>query len=151
LTCAPPSTCLIDLSTVPLAALELLNRLAELRVEGAAVFAVPSLVKLGRTTPVERSAPLAVWLAEHLPAFREALATVDARWGKTILHENLLVARVKDLSLRVQLERELGTDLVVLDEHFIAFPRQSMSRVEKVLKKTGFVVKTVTPNSNGKS
>ncbi len=150
LNCASPDACTIDLKIISLDALDLLNRLTELRVEGAAVLAAPSRVKLGRTTPADRSVPLAHWLAEHMPAFREALGIVDARWGKTILHENLLVARVNDLSLRVQLERELGADLVVLAEHFIAFPRQSMSRVEKVLKKAGFVVKTVTPNLNGK-
>jgi hypothetical protein len=149
LTCASPDLCVIDLGTIPLAALDLLNRLADLRVEGQVVLATPSLVKLGRATPAERASPIAVWLTEHLPAFREALATVDARWGKTILHENLLVARVKDLSLRVQIERELGADLVVLDEQFIAFPRMAMARVEKVLKKSGFVVKTVTPGPDG--
>jgi hypothetical protein len=145
LRCAGPAACTVDLKVIPLTELDLLNRLADLHTEGTQVLAAPSLVKMGRATPAERSAPLAQWLGEHLPAFREALAAVDARWGKTILHENLLVARVNDLSLRVQLERELGAELVVLDDHFVAFPRLGLTRVEKVLKKTGFVVKTVTP------
>jgi hypothetical protein len=107
--------------------------------------AYPSLIKLGRSIPAQRNAPLSRWLAENVPAFGQALETVNAKWGKTLLHENLLFAQVRDLSLRVQLERELKENLVVLSDHYIAFPQESRPSVEKVLKKTGFVVKTVKP------
>ena len=52
---------------------------------------------------------------------------------------------MRDLSLRVQLERELKDRLIVLSEHFIAFPSEARTSVEKVLKKTGFVTKTIKP------
>ncbi len=130
---------------IPLHDLDLLNTLADLAVENGVLLASPSLIKLGRTIPAQRKAPLSLWLAENIPAFGEALETVDAKWGKTILHENLLVARVRDLSLRVQLERELKGNIVLLSDHYIAFPIESRPSVEKVLKKTGFVVKTVKP------
>lgn len=142
---AAGAACKVDLRLIPFGQLDRLNALAELSVEGGALFASPSVIKLGRATPAERESPLAVWLAEAMPAFKEALSAVNQRWGKTLLHENLLVARVQDLSLRIQLERELGSDLVVLSEHFIAFAHESRSRVERVLKKTGFVVKTIRP------
>jgi hypothetical protein len=152
LRCAPqsgivgkPPACAVELRSIPLDQLALLNALADLRAEGDAVYVIPGLARLGRADPAERASALAGWLAQALPDFRDALAVVDARWGKTILHENLLVARVQDLSLRIQIERELGAEVVVLDEHFIAFPTRARARVEKVLKKTGFVVKTVTP------
>ena len=135
----------IDLRLIPLHDLDLLNTLAHLDLEHGELHAFPSPIKLGRATPAQRNSPLSLWLADHIPAFGKALADVNAKWGKTLLHENLLIARVRDLSLRVQLERELGPNLVLLNEHFIAFPRELLSSVEKVIKKTGFVIKTVKP------
>ena len=138
-----PGSVKIDLRLIPIAQLELLNTLTHLAVENGALLTSPSPVKLGRATPQQRQSALNRWLAETVPAFGNAVQTVNAQWGKTILHENLLFARVRDLSLRVQLERELKDKLLILNEHFIAFPPGAISSVEKVLKKTGFVIKTV--------
>ncbi len=142
-TTSSPSSVKIDLRLIPLHDLAILNTLTHLTVENGVLLASPSLVKLGRAIPAQRNAPLSHWLAENIPAFGKTLKTVNAKWGKTILHENLLFARVRDLSLRVQLERELKEKLVVLSDHYIAFPQESRSNVEKILKKTGFVIKTV--------
>ena len=135
----------IDLRLVPIHDLSLLNALAHLDVQNGALYASPSLIKLGRTLPAQRNSPLARWLAENIPAFKTALETVNAKWGKTLLHENLLFAKVRDLSLRVQLERELKENLIILNEKFIAFPKDAHSNVEKVLKKAGFVEKIIKP------
>jgi len=144
-TASRPGSVKIDLRLIPLHDLDLLNALTHLDLEYGELHAFPSLIKLGRATPAQRNSPLSLWLAEHVPAFGKVLEDANAKWGKTLLHENLLIARVRDLSLRVQLERELGQNLVLLDEHFIAFPRDLLSSVERVLKKTGFVIKTVKP------
>ncbi len=145
-TTSNPGTVKVDLRLIPLHDLDLLNILTHLAVENGAFLASPSLVKLGRAIPAQRNTPLSHWLAENIPAFGKAIKTVDDKWGKTLLHENLLVARVHDLSLRVQLERELKENIVILSDDYIAFPQESRSNVEKVLKKTGFVVKTVKPS-----
>ncbi len=139
------TTVKIDLRLIPLQHLEILNSLAHISIEDGALCASPSLVKLGRAIPAQRNSPFSCWLAENFPAFGKAAETVNAKWGKTILHENLFVACVRDLSLRVQLERELKEKIVILDDHFIAFPLEARSNVEKVLKKTGFVTKTIKP------
>jgi hypothetical protein len=133
----------VDLHMIPLYQLELLNILMQLTVEDGVLLALPNLTQMGHSLPAQRQSPLARWLAENIPAFGDALVVVNERWGKTLLHENLLFARVRDLSLRIQLERELRQNIVVLNDHFIAFPVESRSSVEKVLKKSGFVIKTV--------
>jgi hypothetical protein len=138
----------VDLRQIPLYQLELLNSLMHLSVEDNVLRALPSLIDLGHSLPVQRQSPLSQWLANNIPAFGDALAVACERWGKTLFHENLLFARVRDLSLRIQLERELGQKIVVLSDHFIAFPLNSRSAVEKVLKKSGFVVKIVRPETN---
>jgi hypothetical protein len=90
-----------------------------------------------------RGTPLAAWLVAHLPAFARAFEHVHAHWGKTLVHTHLLIARVKDLSLRVQLERDLKEDLLILSEEYLAFPSAYLSDVEKTLEKGGYVIKTV--------
>ena len=135
----------IDLRLIQVQHLELLSALTHLSVEKDVLQASPSPIKLGRAAPRQRNSPLSLWLAENIPAFGKALTSINEKWGKTILHENLLIARVRDLNLRVQLERELGQNLILLSDHFIAFPAEFRPSVEKVLKKTGFVIKTVKP------
>jgi hypothetical protein len=144
-TASKPGSVKIDLRRIPLHDLDLLNVLAHLDLEQGELHAFPSPIKLGRATPAQRNSPLAHWLAEQVPAFRAVLESVNSQWGKTLLHENLSIACVRDLSLRVQLERELGQNLVLLNERFVAFPSELLSDIEKVLRKTGFVVKTVKP------
>jgi hypothetical protein len=135
----------IDLRLAPLHHLELINVLTHLSVEKDALQALPSPIKLGRASPQQRNAPFSLWLAENVPAFGKALAAVNQKWGKTILHESLLIACVRDLTLRVHLERELGQNLILLSDHFIAFPIEFRPSVEKILKKNGFVIKTIKP------
>lgn len=134
---------MVDLRLIPFDALAQLNRLARLEVIHYNLIVSPDLIKLGRSAPEERQSPLANWLYTHFPAFQQSFDVVNVQWGKTIMHSGLLVARVCDLSLRVQLERDLGEYLVVLDDKFVAFPRAWRAEVEKTLKKGGFVIKEV--------
>jgi len=133
----------VDLRLIPFDALAQLNRLAHLEVMHDHLIISPDPIKLGRSAPEERQSPLANWLYTHSPAFQQSFDAVNIQWGKTIMHSGLLIARVSDLSLRVQLERDLGEHLVVLDDKFVAFPRAWRTEVEKILKKGGFVIKEV--------
>ena len=137
------NSAMVDLRLIPFDALAQLNRLARLEVIHYNLIVSPDLIKLGRSAPEERQSPLANWLYTHFPAFQQSFDVVNVQWGKTIMHSGLLVARVCDLSLRVQLERDLGEYLVVLDDKFVAFPRAWRAEVEKTLKKGGFVIKEV--------
>lgn len=133
----------VQLENASLTGFELLNALAHLSSEQDLLLARPDPVKLGRCGPELRQSALANWLREQWPAFAEALAQVEQRWGRAIVHQGLLVARVRDLSLRVQIERELKDQVVVLSPEFIAFPPGLRADVERLLKKGGFVVKEV--------
>jgi hypothetical protein len=102
-------------------------------------------VKAGRLPPEKRRHPLAGWLLEHSPAYAEVFRAVEERWGKKILHTGLLLARVRDLSLKVQIERAFSNhgQLVSLSEEWLAFPAGLLAEIEKLVKKAGYVVKTV--------
>jgi hypothetical protein len=138
----------VDLDAVPLDALETLVRMSDQRPlpGGPLLLVTPNLVKLGRTADTVAARPLADWLQTNAPAFHQALETVRQRRGKTILHENLSVARVGDLSLKVALEKALGSRVVVLGEEFIAFPSGAVTEVKRLVVQMGHVVKEVNPH-----
>jgi hypothetical protein len=136
---------LIDLRRIPLGDLELLNRLTRLDVQINNLIAFPDPIKLGRAHAGQRQSALGAWLRHHVSGFEQAFLYIEEKWGKTLVHLNLRVARVRDLSLRVQLERDLKGDLLVLSDQFVAFPAARANDVEKSVKKAGFVVKVVRP------
>jgi len=103
----------------------------------------PNLVKLGRTADTVAALPLANWLQKNARAFRQAFEAVRQRRGKTILHENLSVARVSDLSLKVALEKALGSRIVPMGEDFLAFPLGAVAEVKRLVAQMGHVVKEV--------
>ena len=135
-----------DLDAVPFEALETLVLMSDQQpVPGGRplLLVTPNLVKLGRSADTVAALPLADWLQKNAPAFQQAFETVRQRRGKTILHENLSVARVSDLSLKVALEKTLGRRSVSLGEEFIAFPSEAVGEVKRLVAQMGHVVKEV--------
>jgi len=136
----------VNLDAVPFEALETLVLTSDQRpVPGGQplLLVTPNLVKLGRTTDTVAALPLADWLQKNAGAFHQAFETVRQRRGKTILHENLSVARVIDLSLKVALEKALGRRIVPLGEEFLAFPSGAVAEVKRLVAQMGHVVKEV--------
>jgi hypothetical protein len=144
---ADDSSVTVDLDTVPYESLEQLAAVSHFqpaRGTRPALLAVPDLVKLGRASDAALEQPLIAWLQTNSGVFREAIETLRQRRGKTILHENLPIARVGDLSLKVAIEKALGERLVSLSEDFIAFPWDSLADVRRVVTKSGHVIKEVS-------
>jgi hypothetical protein len=140
---------IVNLDTVPFEALETLVQLSDqepIPRERSRLLITPNLVKLGRITDTVAALPLADWLPKNAPAFHQAFETVRQRRGKTILHENLSVARVSDLSLKVALEKALGKRIVALSDEFVAFPTEAVAEVRRLVAHLGHVVKEVGPS-----
>ena len=136
----------VDLDAVPFDALETLVRMSDQRpLPGGRplLLVTPNQVKLGRTADTVAALPLGDWLQKNAPAFHQAFETVRQRHGKTILHENLSVARVSDLSLKVTLEKALGKRIVPLGEEFIAFPSAAVAEVKRLVTQMGHIVREV--------
>jgi hypothetical protein len=136
----------VNLDAVPFEVLETLVLTSDQRpVPGRQplLLVTPNLVKLGRATETVAALPLFDWLQKNAKAFHQAFETVRQRRGKTILHENLSVARVCDLSLKVALEKALGGRIVPLGEEFVAFPSEEVAGVKRLVAQMGHVVKEV--------
>jgi len=134
----------VNLNTVPGSALEALAELGWLELGSDGLRACARVAKLGNAPEALRQGPLARWLHDRVPGFRQALEAVTVRQGKLFVHHNLLVARVRDLSLRVHLERGLPNDkLVRLPNGFLAFPRGLLPQVKALVSQAGHVLKEV--------
>ena len=134
----------VNLDAVPFEALETLVLTTDQRpVPGRQplLLVTPNLVKLGRMADTVAALPLVAWLQKNAEAFHQAFETVRQRRGKTILHQNLSVARVSDLSLKVALEKALGSRIVSLGEEFLAFPAGAVAEVKRLVAQRGHVVK----------
>jgi hypothetical protein len=140
----------VDLDRIPYEALALLNRIATLTIEGGRLRVLPNVTRMVDALDSCRDHAVLRYLKAHSPEFRAVLKKMDAQWGKLIIHENLLVARVTDLSLRVKLQQAFASadgapsaQLVLLAGDYIAFPRALAGEIEKLVKKAGHVIKAV--------
>ena len=134
----------LDLDAVPFESLELLVAISNQRPAPGrrpVLLVSPNLVKLGKASEDVWAHPLVAWLQQNSPAFEQATETCRQRRGKTILHENLSVARVSDLTLRVAIDKALGGRVVSLGDEFIAFPPAALGDVRKIVSKSGYVIK----------
>jgi hypothetical protein len=135
---------------VPYSALEVLNQSVYLVAENGTLRARPDLNRLADAPGEVRRHPLLEYLKKQSKIFAAMFEKFERDWGKLIVHDNLLVARVTDLELKLQLQRAFGTDpdnpggsLVLLAGDYIAFPRFMLAEIEKQVKKAGHIVKTV--------
>ena len=146
LTSSAQTSVVINLETIPFVVLEHLRQIAQLQIAQQGqphLIATPDLVELGRVLDSVRDQPVLQWLRDNSPAFQQAVETVEQRWGKQIVHQNLLLARVNDPSLRVELERAFPSpgQLVVLSDDYVGFPCQLLPLMEKVIARSGHVIK----------
>ncbi len=137
----------VDLATIDFADLEILVQIANWHIANGQAIAAPSLIKLGNLPANVRSHPLLQWLQSNAPAFAQAVRTVARRWGKQIVHDNLLLAKINDLSLKITIQKALAGDeqLLVLPNDFIAFPRGLLPAIDKLVKQSGYAIKQITP------
>ncbi len=135
----------LNLQLIPYQSLEYLSRMADMKVLDRQLEASPNLVKMGRVMASIQSHPLTAWLQENAPPFAEAIKIINRRWGKQIVHQDLLIAKIKNLSLKVAIQKTI-TDpgqIIFLPQDFIAFPRQQLKTIKKLVNKSGHVIKWV--------
>jgi len=138
----PDGTVVLNLVKIPYAALEVLASIALLDIHNANLRATANIIKIGDALATVRKEGIFEWLRENSSGFRTAIEIAEKRWGKQIIHEDLMVAQVKDLSLKVQIEKSCtGSQLVSLPDDYIAFPCGVLPAIQKIVSASGHVVK----------
>ncbi|MGD9161106.1 MAG: hypothetical protein PVG39_22000 [Desulfobacteraceae bacterium] len=135
----------IDLSSIPFDMLEWLSSMCYMKPNKGSLAARPDLVKISHAPEKITESPTFLWLQEHHKAFGDTVRTIKSRKGKTIVHDNLMIARIRDLSVKVQLEKKFSDKnrVVPLSGEFIAFPVDLFPEIQKVITKSGNAVKLV--------
>ncbi len=136
---------IVDISTIPYESLEFLARISNFRVAGSQLTAFPNFVKTGRIIMNIGQVPLTLWLKKNAPVFAGVISTIEQQWGKQVVHQNLLVARIRDLSLKVAIQKAFADSgkVVFLPNNFIAFPYDLTRKIKALVNKSGYVVKTI--------
>jgi hypothetical protein len=147
LSTSPQGGCTVDVEKIPIDDLETVAKISRASIDGGRLVLSPDTPRIGRhSCDVEKTA-VGAWLRDRAPAYADAFDLVKRRAGRTILHSNLLIARVGDLSLRVKLKQSLGNDpanFVELHGDYVAFPRDSFEGVRRIVTKAGFAVKLIS-------
>ena len=135
----------IDLKHIPFEALESICKTCKLHVSQKKLVAQPDLVLTSYASKQLASSPVLIWLQKHHKLFGQIVATIKKKEGKTIVHDNLIIAAIKDLSLRVLLEKKFSASkqVVTLSDEFISFPLNLLPEIEKIVIKSGHAVKYV--------
>jgi hypothetical protein len=135
----------IDLRHIPFEALESICKTCKLHVSQKKLMAQPDLVRISHASKQTASSPVFIWLQKHHQRFGQIVATIKKKAGKTVVHDNLLIAAIKDLSLKVLLEKKFSgsNQVVTLSDEYIAFPLNLLPEIQKVVTKSGHAVKYV--------
>ena len=133
----------IDLDLIPFTDLEVLADISRMEVRDSKLTVSPDIVSIGKHYREIRDHPLTIWLEENSDVFGRALKDVDGRWGKCIIHKDIMMARVTDLSLRVKLQKTFKGKKGIhpLDGDFIAFPAALLPDISRSVERAGFVVR----------
>nr|QNO51979.1 hypothetical protein NODOFMBO_00001 [Methanosarcinales archaeon ANME-1 ERB6] len=139
----PDGTVTLNLMTIPYAALEVLASVATLDIHDSNLRATASIINIGNALMTVRKKGVFAWLRENSSGFRTAIETAETRWGKQIIHEDLMIARVRDLSLRVQIEKSFADSqsLASLPNDYITFPCDLLPAIQKLVETSGHVIK----------
>jgi hypothetical protein len=135
----------IDLETIPCENFDVLARISTMEILDSRIHISPDLISIGSAPSRIRNHPQTQWLRNNSTLFRDVLEKVDEKWGKLVIHDNLLVARIRDISLVVQIQQSFSErkHIVALSKDFIAFPRTVYPKLQTFVEGAGYVIKTV--------
>lgn len=145
LTVADQNKFAVDLKLVPYKNLEIIARICRLQAAGGRLFGEADFIYLSHFIEKIKQEPVFVWLFSHLAGFSEMVARMEKRKNKTIVHQNVMTAKISDLGLKMMIDQKFsGTGKVVsINDEFIVFPPALLPKIQELTKKAGHVIKRV--------
>lgn len=133
----------IDLNLIPFKDLEAMADISIVEVRDSKLAVSPDLIGIGKHYTDIRRHSLILWLEKNSGSFCKTLKDVDDRWGKCIIHKDIMIARVTDLSLKVKLLHTFRDQIgiIPLEGDYIAFPECLSHDIRKSVERAGYVVK----------
>lgn len=135
----------LNIDKVPFSVIEVLSKSATFHIKGCDTLIEPSLELITKNIKKLQDNEIYNNLCNKLPLFANAGKTYKNLFGKRIIHRNLFVAKVSDLSIRMMLEKKFTdpTELVKLTDNYYAFPINNRKKIETMLNRSGFIIKEI--------
>ena len=133
---------IIDLEKIPYKDFDTLLEFSRVSIENQKLILRPDFIKIGQAYGKLSLDPLFTWVYDNSTKYNETINRVKERSFKQVVHSDLVVARIRDLSLKVKIEKELFSKnkVISLSKEFIAFPEELTQQIEKIVNKSGHVV-----------
>ncbi len=135
----------INFDKIPVNVIEVLTQSAKFEPTGKAIKIIPSMELITRNIEKIENNIVFKDVCTRFPLFANSLNSYYKQLGEKIIHTNVLVAKVNDLSVAVMLEKKFKNkeDLVKLPDNYYAFPQKNRSIIEAMLKRSGIIVKEI--------
>lgn len=140
------NTVTVNIHKISYDTLQHLAGISHLTVHDCNLIAEPHVIKMGNAFREQQNQSLINWLKDRALSFSEVLNIIEKRWGKQIIHENLVIAQINDLSLKVEIEKTFNSQKKVrfLPQNFIAFPKKLLPDIKRAVTKSGHVIKSIS-------
>lgn len=134
----------INMKCVPLDILEIISSISNVSLIEANknLLALPNIIKLGK---IFHDHPIIEWLIKNSGLYANAVDLVKKRSKKQIIHKSIMIARVADLGLMVQIKKTFDASgkLIILSEQYIAFSKDLIYEMDALVNNTGNIIKRV--------
>ncbi len=143
LTAMDENTFAVDLNLVGYKSLEIIARAFRMQVTGGRLTGKIDFIRLSRCMGEIEQEPDFLWLHKHHSGIKDTAALIKKRRNKTIIHENVMTAKISDLTLKIMIEKKFAATgkLISLNDEFIVFPPALLPEIQKLTKKAGHVIK----------
>ncbi|MGB9498529.1 MAG: hypothetical protein ACKVE4_02005 [Dissulfuribacterales bacterium] len=150
LTVVDQNTFAVDLNLVSYKNLEIIAQICRLQVSGGRLIGEVDFISLSHCLEEIEQEPVFAWLKKHLDGVKEMVARIEKRRNKTIIHQNIMAAKISDLGLKIMIEQKFAATgkVISLNDEFIVFPPALLQEIQKLTKKAGHVIKVVNSIEN---
>jgi len=85
------------------------------------------------------------WFGKYSLELKKRIKEIENKKDKILLHNNLLFAKVNNFTIKALLTKNCrnGGNILFLEDDYIAFPKDEVNNIEKIVKKAGFAVKEI--------
>jgi hypothetical protein len=128
---------------IPYKALEQLAILCNFTVNKKSLCANLDFPRLVKKYSLLKEEPLLLWFKNRSKAIRDKINDVEKRYGKILLHSNLLLAKVSDFKLKAIFVKkyEGSNKMIFLPNDYIVALQEERKNIEKLVLKSGLAVK----------
>ncbi len=135
----------LNIKKLPFVAAEVLSLSSIFNFKGGKYFVSPSITLINSCITKLKNDEVFMDICKKFPAFNKVISDHKRLYGKRIIHRNLYVAKVDDLSIRIMLEKKFTSpnQLVKLNDNHYAFPINNRKDIETMLKRSGHVIKVI--------